>query len=201
MMGAAEMTPDGKPMIGPFDRAGWRAWLIDNHAASNGVFLVSWRPSSGRSSVAYDDAVEEALCVGWVDSFGKAIDPDRSIQWFSPRRSRSAWARSNKERVERLIAAGLMLPAGRAAIEDAKRTGMWSILDDVEKGVVPGDLAAALDGLPEARTNWDSFSQSARRAMLEWVVQARRPDTRSKRITAIAEGAARKQKAYPPVTD
>ena len=200
-MSAAETTPDGKPMVGPFDRAGWRTWLIDNHAASNGVFLVSWRPASGRSSVPYDDAVEEALCVGWVDSFGKAIDADRSIQWFSPRRSRSAWARSNKERVERLLAAGLMLPAGLAAIEDAKRTGMWSILDDVENGVVPEDLVAALDGRPEARANWDSFSQSARRAMLEWVVQARRPETRSKRITAIAESAARKQKAYPPVTD
>jgi len=94
-----------------------------------------------------------------------------------------------------------MLPAGLAAIEDAKRTGMWSILDDVENGVVPEDLVAALDGRPEARANWDSFSQSARRAMLEWVVQARRPETRSKRITAIAESAARKQKAYPPVTD
>ena len=201
MSSAVETTHDGKPMVGPFERAGWRAWLIANQASSNGVFLVSWRPSSGRSSVPYDDAVEEALCVGWVDSFGKAIDSERSIQWFSPRRARSAWARSNKDRVERLIAAGLMLPAGLAAIEDAKRSGMWSILDDVENAVVPDDLAAALDGLPEAHPNWDAFSQSARRAMLEWVVQARRPETRSKRIAAIAEGAARKQKAYPPVTD
>ena len=197
----SETTPDGKPMVGPFDRAGWRAWLIEHHASSDGVFLVTWRPGSGRSSVPYDDAVEEALCVGWVDSWGKAIDSDRSIQWFSPRRARSAWARSNKDRVERLMAAGLMLPAGLAAIEDAKRTGMWSILDDVEAGLVPDDLAAALDATPEARMHWDAFSRSARRAMLEWVVQARRPETRSKRIAAIAAGAAHKQKAYPPVTD
>jgi uncharacterized protein YdeI (YjbR/CyaY-like superfamily) len=185
-------------MVGPFDRAGWRAWLIDNHLASRGVFLVSWRRGSGKTSVSYEDAVEEALCVGWIDSSGKTIDAERSIQWFAPRRPGSAWARSNKERVARLTAAGLILPAGLEAIEAAKRSGSWTMLDDVENLVVPDDLVGALAVSPHARGHWDAFPRSARRAMLEWVVQAKRPDTRAKRIAAIAEGAARNERAYPP---
>jgi uncharacterized protein YdeI (YjbR/CyaY-like superfamily) len=198
---AVPMVPDGRPMAGPFDRAGWRRWLIDNHATMRGVYLVSWRRATGRTSVPYEEAVEEALCVGWVDSSGRVIDEQRSIQWFAPRRPRSAWARSNKERVERLIEAGLMLPAGLAAINEAKRNGMWTLLDDVENLVVPDDLATALDAAPSARANWEAFSRSARRAMLEWVVQARRPDTRADRISRIAAAAAQNERAYPPASD
>jgi uncharacterized protein YdeI (YjbR/CyaY-like superfamily) len=189
-------APDGRPMVGPFDRARWRAWLIANHAASDGVHLVSWRKPSGRTSVPYEEAVEEALCVGWIDSVGGKLDDDRALQWFSPRRSRSGWARSNKERVERLIAAGQMLPAGLAAIEEAKRNGTWSMLDDVENLVVPPDLAAALDAHPAARKHWDGFSRSPRRAILEWIAQAKRPATRAKRIAEAVDNAERGEK--PP---
>ena len=195
------LAPDGKPMVGPFDRAGWREWLIANHGSSKGVYLVSWRRATGRSSVPYEEAVEEALCVGWVDATGRTLDDERGLQWFAPRRPRSGWARSNKERVARLEAAGLMLPAGLAAIEEAKQNGMWTLLDDVEDLVVPDDLAAALAATPPARENWEAFSKSARRAMLEWIVQARRPETREKRIAAIADGATRGEKAYPPPSD
>lgn len=195
------LAPDGKPMVGPFDRAGWRAWLIADHGMSKGVYLTSWRRGSGKASVPYEEAVEEALCVGWVDSTSRNLDEERSIQWFAPRRSRSAWARSNKDRVERLTAAGLMLPAGLAVIEEAKRNGMWTLLDDVENLVVPDDLAAALAARPPGRDNWDAFPRSARRAMLEWVVQARRPETRADRIDRIAERASRGERAYPPRSD
>jgi uncharacterized protein YdeI (YjbR/CyaY-like superfamily) len=165
------------------------------------VYLISWRRGSGKASVSYEDAVEEALCVGWVDSTGRNLDGERSIQWFAPRRARSAWARSNKERVERLVAAGLMLPAGLAVIEQAKRNGMWTLLDDVENLVVPDDLAAALAARPPGGENWDAFPRSARRAMLEWVVQARRPETRADRIERIAAAASRGERAYPPSAD
>jgi uncharacterized protein YdeI (YjbR/CyaY-like superfamily) len=185
-------------VVGPFDRAGWRRWLGANHVRSKGVYLASWRRGSGRTSVSYEEAVEEALCVGWVDSTGRNVDDARSIQWFSPRRARSAWARSNKERVARLTASGLMLPAGLAAVEHAKRNGMWTLLDDVEDLVVPDDLGSALATAPGARANWDTFPKSARRTMLAWVVQAGRPETRAKRIAAIAEGAAHGVRAYPP---
>jgi uncharacterized protein YdeI (YjbR/CyaY-like superfamily) len=188
-------APDGRPMVGPFDRAGWRDWLSANHATMKGVYLVSWRRGSGRPSVSYEDAVEEALCVGWIDSSGRVLDDERSIQWFAPRRARSVWARSNKERVARLTAAGLMLPAGLAVIEEAKRSGMWALLDDVEKLIVPDDLANALAAAPPARTNWDAFPPSTRRMLLQWVVEARRPDTRAKRISTIAEKAARNERA------
>ena len=191
-------APDGRPMVGPFDRAGWRDWLSANHAATKGVYLVSWRRASGRTSVAYEEAVEEALCVGWIDSSGRVLDDERSIQWFAPRRARSVWARSNKERVARLTAAGLMLPAGLAVIEEAKQSGMWALLDDVEKLIVPDDLAGALEVRPPARKHWDAFPPSARRAMLQWVVEARRPETRAGRIERIAEKAERNERAYPP---
>jgi uncharacterized protein YdeI (YjbR/CyaY-like superfamily) len=188
-------------MVGPFDRAGWRRWLGANHARSKGVYLTSWRRGSGRTSASYEEAVEEALCVGWVDSTGRNLDDEHSIQWFSPRRARSAWARSNKERVARLTASGLMLPAGLAAVEQAKRNGMWTLLDDVEDLVVPNDLAAALAGAADGRANWDAFPPSARRTMLQWVVEARRPETRADRIERIATGAARNERAYPTASD
>ena len=110
------VAPDGKPVVGPFDRAGWRAWLGEHHATSRGVYLAGWRRDSGRSSVPYEEAVEEALCVGWIDSTLRRLDATQSIQWFAPRRPGSGWARTNKARVERLTAEGLMLSAGLAAV-------------------------------------------------------------------------------------
>ena len=189
-------APDGRPMAGPFDRAGWRAWLIANHATSSGVHLVSWRRGSGKTSVPYEEAVEEALCVGWIDSVAGRLDVERSLQWFSPRRPGSGWARTNKARVERLVADGQMLPAGLAAIEEAKRNGSWTLLDDIENLVVPDDLATALDATPLAREHWDAFSRSSRRAMLLWIAQAKRPETRGKRVAEIADSTSRNEK--PP---
>jgi uncharacterized protein YdeI (YjbR/CyaY-like superfamily) len=184
-------------MAGPFDRAGWRAWLDANHADLDGVYLISWRRGSGKTSVPYEEAVAEALCVGWIDSVGRVIDDERSIQWFARRKPRSGWARSNKERIERLTAAGLMRPAGLAAIEKAKRNGSWTLLDDVENLIVPDDLAVALGAAPPARENWDAFSRSTRRAMLEWLAHARRPETRADRIASIADSATQNERAYP----
>lgn len=189
------IAPDGKPYVGPFDRATWRAWLIEHHATSTGVYLASWRRATGRTGVPYEEAVEEALCVGWVDATQRRLDDERSIQWFAPRRPRSGWARSNKERVERLTAAGLMLPAGIAAVEEAKRRGTWTMLDDVEDLVVPEDLAEALDRTPLAREHWEAFSKSSRRGTLEWIRQAKRPETRAKRIAETVTLAARNEKA------
>jgi uncharacterized protein YdeI (YjbR/CyaY-like superfamily) len=193
-------APDGRPMVGPFDRAGWRAWLDANNADLDGVYLVSWRRGSGKTSVPYEEAVEEALCVGWIDAVGRVIDDERSIQWFARRRPGSGWARSNKERIQRLTAAGLMRPAGRAAIDEAKRNGSWTLLDDVENLIVPDDLIAALDASPPARTNWDAFPPSARRMLLAWIVEAKRPETRAKRVAEIADKATRNERANQPKT-
>jgi len=171
-------------------RAEWRAWLVENHETSTGAWLVIWKASTGRPSVGYEESVEEALCVGWVDSKGGKIDDERTKLWFAPRNPRSAWARTNKDRVARLEAAGLMLPAGLRAIELAKANGAWTLLDDVENLVVPPDLDAAFAEHPGAREQWDAFPRSARRAILEWIVQARTEPTRAKRIAETAEKAA-----------
>ncbi len=171
-------------------RAQWRVWLVGNHATSTGVWLVSWRASTGRPSVGYEESVEEALCVGWVDSKGGRIDDERTRLWFAPRNPRSAWARTNKDRVARLEAEGLMLPAGLRAVEIAKSNGAWSLLDDVENLVVPPDLEAAFATHPGAREQWDAFPRSARRGILEWIVQARTAPTRAKRIAETAAQAA-----------
>jgi uncharacterized protein YdeI (YjbR/CyaY-like superfamily) len=109
----------------PESRSEWRRWLAANHASSPGVWLVSWRRSTGKPTVGYDAAVEEALCFGWIDSLAKTVDEARSRQLFTPRRRRSRWSQSNRERVERLAAAGLMEPAGVSAVEAAKAAGTW----------------------------------------------------------------------------
>ena len=189
------VAPDGRPWVQPADRAAWRAWLIANHATSRGVYLATWRKAVDERSVAYADAVEEALCVGWVDSTQRKLDDQRAILWFTARRPKSGWSRPNKERVERLVEAGLMLPAGLAVIEDAKRRGTWTLLDEVEDLIVPDDLAAAFAANPPAGPNWDAFPRSARRGILEWIVQAKRPETRARRIEETASKAARNERA------
>jgi len=176
----------------------WRAWLEANHATAPGVWHVSWRRATGRPRVPYELAVEEALCFGWIDSTGGNLDDERSRQYYAPRNPRSGWARSNKERVERLIAEGRMAPAGLEAIERAKANGAWTLLDDVENLVVPPDLAAAFAANAPAADHWAGFPRSVRRMILEWIVQARKPETRSARIKETATLAARNERAHQP---
>jgi len=167
----------------------WREWLAEHHARPTGVWLVTWRAGSGGPRISYEESVEQALCFGWVDSKGRSLDAERTMLWFAPRKRGSGWARTNKERIERLSAAGLMAPAGQAVIDAAKADGSWTLLDDVENLVVPDDLAAAFAAHPPARDHWDAFPRSARRATLEWIVQAKRAETRAKRVAEAAEKA------------
>jgi uncharacterized protein YdeI (YjbR/CyaY-like superfamily) len=168
----------------------WRAWLAVNHLASNGIWLVSWKAGTGRPRIGYEEAVEEALAFGWVDSKGAALDDERTMLWFTRRKANSPWSLTNKARIARLEASGRIADAGRGAVRAAKANGMWTILDDAQNLIVPDDLAAELEALPGARQNWDGFSASARRAVLEWIVLAKRPETRQKRITETARQAA-----------
>ncbi|WP_454049765.1 YdeI/OmpD-associated family protein [Cellulomonas sp. Marseille-Q8402] len=168
----------------------WRAWLAAHHATSTGIWLVRWKPGSGRPTFGYEEMMLEALAVGWIDGQAWAPDPGTTMQWFTPRRPRSGWSGPNKERVARLEAAGLMQPAGAAAVAAARADGSWTLLDDVEALVVPEDLAAALDALPGARAHWDSSSRSARTAVLRRLVDARRDATRAARVAEAARQAA-----------
>jgi uncharacterized protein YdeI (YjbR/CyaY-like superfamily) len=194
----AGMTQDPQDSVHPADRAEWRRWLQQHHTTSPGVWLLTWRKASGKQTLVYEDAVEEALCFGWIDAKVRSLDDRRTMQWFTARKRGSGWARSNKERVARLAAQGLMAPAGLASIETAKADGSWSLFDDVEAEVVPDDLAAALDDRPPARQNFDAFPASARKAVLFWLVTAKRPETREKRVREAAEKAQRGERANQP---
>jgi uncharacterized protein YdeI (YjbR/CyaY-like superfamily) len=158
---------------------------------------VFWRPRSGRAGLSYEEAVQEALCFGWIDGKAAGLDDQRTMLRFSPRRRGSGWARTNKVRIERLLAEGLMAEPGLALIEEAKRDGSWTMLDAVEDLIVPDDLAAAFDDHPGAREQWDGFPRSVRRAALEWIVQAKRPETRARRVTETARLAARGERPGP----
>jgi len=174
----------------------WRAWLDEHHETYDGVWLVSWKAPTGKARMTYEQSVEEALAVGWVDSMGATVDEDRTMLWFARRRPTSAWSRPNKVRVARLEEQGRMRPAGRRAVEAAQANGAWSTLDEVEDLVVPPDLGAALGAYDGARAHWDSFPRSVRRGLLEWIAQAKREPTRAKRIAETAEHAARGERAH-----
>ncbi|MEN9936240.1 MAG: hypothetical protein RLZZ387_2819 [Chloroflexota bacterium] len=151
--------------------------------------------ATGRPRVEYDEAVEEALGFGWVDSEANNLDEERSMLWFAPRKGGAGWSRPNKEQVERLLAAGLMAPAGLAKVEAAQSDGSWSLLDAVEALEIPPDLAAALDSYPDARAQFEAFPRSARRGILEWIAQAKTAKTRTRRVEETARLAQENQRA------
>ena len=168
--------------IRPKSRADWRKWLEENHARNEGVWLISYKKTSGKQSFDYEESVEEALCFGWIDSKGNKLDDERTMIWFSPRKSGSKWAKPNKERVKKLMKAGLMTPAGLAKVEAAKKDGTWNALDGVEALEIPPDLAKALSKNKTAKEYFEAFPRSVKRAILEWILNAKRPETRAKRI-------------------
>jgi len=187
--------PASAPRVHAETRADWRKWLAANYARENSVWLVSWRKPTGKPAVSYDDAVLEAVAVGWVDSKGLKLDDERTMLYFARRSPRSGWSRSNKIRVEQLRREGLMTPAGEQAIAEAQRNGQWSLLDDVENLIVPPQLGIEFERNPGSRQNWDRFPPSARRAILEWIAQAGGADTRARRISETARQAALNERA------
>src|SRR5262249_12734 len=146
-------------------RAEWRAWLEQHHTGPAGVWLISFKKGTGKPRVAYEEAVEEALCFGWIDSTQRTLDDARAVLWCAPRKPRTAWSELNKQRIERLLAAGLMAPTGLAKIEAAKQDGSWHALDAVEALDIPPDLAAALGSYPSAQTHFDAFPRSVKRSI------------------------------------
>ena len=166
----------------PRSRAAWRKWLEKNHMRTEGIWLISYKKATGKPRVEYDESVEEAVCFGWIDSRANTLDDERTMLWFAPRRPGTGWSKSNKERVEKLIAAGLMSAAGLAKIEAAKRDGSWNALDAVEALEIPSDLKKALSKNKTARGYFEAFPRSVKRSILEWIATAKKPETRAKRI-------------------
>lgn len=185
-MGALD---SGERVFAP-DAATWRTWLLENHASSTGAWLLRGRPGFTDRHVAYEDAIRHALCFGWIDGPVRTFDEELGGLWFSPRRPNSGWAATNKARLIELEAAGLLAPAGVRAIEVAKANGSWSMLDGPEAGIEPPELTAALDAVPAARAHWDAFPSSVKKLGLTLIATAKRPETRTARVTKIVADAA-----------
>jgi uncharacterized protein YdeI (YjbR/CyaY-like superfamily) len=167
-------------------RAELRAWLAQYHGRTDGVWLVTFKKHRPDKYVAYDELVEEAICFGWIDSLPRKLDEDRTMHWLTPRKPGSGWSRRNKERVERLQAAGMVAPADLEIIEAAQADGSWSVLDAIEALEIPPDLEKALSGYASARVNFEAFPRSVKRSILAWRLNARRPETRARRVEETA---------------
>ncbi|MGA7096443.1 MAG: YdeI/OmpD-associated family protein [Acidimicrobiia bacterium] len=176
-------------------RAQWRAWLESNHASVPGVWLCSWRPTTGKPACPYPEVVEEAICFGWIDSTVNVLDDERGLQLITPRKAKSTWTRLNRQRFADMESAGRMTDAGRRVAEVARGNGWWTIFDSVEDLIEPDDLTAALDANTPARAWWDGFPPGARKAMLWWVISAAKEDTRAQRIATIVAAAAEGERA------
>jgi len=174
-------------VVCPQNRHQWRQWLQAHHHQRDGVWLVYYKKSAATPTLTWSEAVDEALCVGWIDSQAKPIDAEKYQQFFSPRKPTSGWSRVNKQKVHRLLAEGMMTPAGLAAIETAKQNGSWTLLDEVEALRLPADLEQAFAQQPAARSYFLQLSRTAQRAALLGLVLAKRPATRQKRLLAILE--------------
>ena len=190
---------DGRPLLQVETQAEWRDWLAQNHGASPGVWLVSWKQATGRPFVPYTDTVDEALCFGWIDSRVNTLDDQRAMRLFTRRNPRSPWSRINKDRATRLMKEGRMMEAGARVIAAAQSNGAWTVYDEIEDLIVPPDLAASLAQYETARALFDNFPPSSRKNILWWIKSARKPDTRAARVAKTAELAAKNRMANHPM--
>ena len=176
-------------------REALRLWLSENHTQSESIWLVTYKKAVPAKYIPYDAIVEEALCFGWIDSLPRKLDETRSMLRLSPRKAKSAWSRINKARIEKLIHQGKMTPFGLEKVDQAKADGSWNFLDDVQENSIPDDLLAALSDIPIAKQNFEAFPPSSKRGILEWIKQAKRPETRASRIRETVTKATRNIRA------
>lgn len=173
----------------PKSQTAWRKWLEKNHLSKQAVWLVFYNKKSQLKSITWSEAVNIALCYGWIDSKKIKIDEETLHQFFSKRKPKSTWSKINKEKVEELIEQGLMTEAGLRSIETAKQNGSWLILDEVEALIIPADLETEFKDRPNAKDFFLSLSKSVRKVILSWLVFAKTTETRQKRIAEIIECA------------
>lgn len=178
----------------PVSQQAWRRWLKQNHRSRESVWLVLYKKQSDKPTILWSDAVDEALCFGWVDSKRKPFDEEKFLQFFSRRKPTGIWSKVNKEKIERLIEEEKMTPAGLATIENAKQNGSWTILDEVEKLVIPKDLIKEFKTRSGSKEFFLSLSRSVRKAILQWVALAKQQETRQRRIREVAQLASQKLK-------
>jgi uncharacterized protein YdeI (YjbR/CyaY-like superfamily) len=178
----------------PKSKTDWRKWLEKNHQSKQSIWLVYFKSSTKTPSLSWSEAVDEALCYGWIDSTKKTIDKERYMQYFSRRKPQSNWSKINKDKVKFLIEQGLMQDAGYKSIEIAKENDSWTILDEVEALVIPEDLKEEFANYKGSMEYFDSLSKSVKKIFLYWIVSAKRKETRQKRILEIVENASKNLK-------
>jgi uncharacterized protein YdeI (YjbR/CyaY-like superfamily) len=167
------------------NRKEWRKWLHKYHNKYNGIWLVYYKKQTGKQRVNYDEAVEEALCYGWIDSTMRPLDEERYMQLFTPRKPKSEWSKLNKQRVEKLIEQGLMMPAGMEKIELSKQNGNWEKIDHVEALLIPVDLSKLLNRNAKAVAYFNNLKTTNKKYILHWLSSAKKEETRAKRIEEI----------------
>ncbi len=181
----------------PTSQADWRRWLQENHDSKQSVWLIFYKKKAQRPTISWSQSVDEALCFGWIDSTKKSIDDEKFMQFFSRRKPNSTWSKINKEKVQQLIKKGWMTKAGLDSIEVAKQNGSWTILDAVEALIIPEDLEKAFDIHPDSKEFFLSLSKSVKKSILQWIVLAKRSETRQRRINEVAKLAAKRMKPKP----
>lgn len=187
------MSVKETPTFYPQNIQEWRQWLEQNHLQMDAVWVVMVKKQAKLPTITWSEAVDEALCFGWIDSVKKKLDEERSIQFFCKRKSKSTWSRINKQKVQILIEQGKMMPAGLEIIQIAQKNGSWTIFDEVEALVIPADLEQAFAQYEGSKEFFLNLSKSGKKLMLSWIVLARTPVTRQNRIDKIAEHAGRGQ--------
>lgn len=186
---------DGVAMFYAKDRSAWRSWLMRHHQTSKSIWLIIHKKQSPQSSVSYQEAVDEALCFGWIDSKPNKLDEFRFIQFFAKRNPKSNWSGVNKKKVAQLIKDGLMTDAGMELINYAKANGQWDALNEVDQVIIPDDLVEALKKYANAEVHFSAFPKSVKRGILEWILNAKREETRAKRVEKTAKLAAQNIRA------
>lgn len=171
----------------PANKKEWRQWLQKNHSDKQSIWVVMYKKDSGIPTITWSDAVDEAICFGWIDSTKRPIDHEKSIQYFSKRKPTSTWSKINKAKVERLISEGLMTQTGLDSIETAKQNGSWNMLDDVEDLVIPQDLEKAFKKHKLLEAYYMNLSRSAKKMTLHRLAMAKLSETREKRINEMIE--------------
>ena len=188
-------TFKGKKTFYAKSRKEWRKWLEKNSETEKSVWLIFYNKLSKIKSVPYEEAVEEGLCFGWIDSVKYKRDDESSYQYFSPRKLKSNWSKSNRDRVKKLTEAGLMTESGQKLIDHAKKSGTWHALVQVENSVIPEDLQKLFNKNKTAQKHFKAFSNSVKRMILEWILSAKRPETRAKRIEETVNLASKNLKS------
>jgi uncharacterized protein YdeI (YjbR/CyaY-like superfamily) len=181
----------------PTSRQDWRKWLKKNHHSKQSVWLVYYKKKSNLPTISWSEAVNQALCFGWIDSTARPIDDEKYMQFFCKRKSNSVWSKVNKGKLIKLVEKGLMTQAGFDSIETAKQNGSWTILDEVEELIIPEDLGKEFKTRQGSEDYFLSLSKSVRKTALQRLVLAKRPETRQRRITEIAELASQNPKPHP----